>query len=309
MLSILIPIYNFDVRQLVHELHAQGCLLDVPFEIICVEDASSPDFVKINQELIELKHLKIEVLSQNVGRSKIRNYLANKANYDYLLFMDCDSMPTTSSYLLNYCKHLSPDKLLYGGRCYQKQAPSDAELYFHWYYGKNREESSSLLRQQQPHKSFMTNNFLIPRAIFNKIKFDEELTQYGHEDTIFGLELKNRNITILHLDNPLEHIGIEKNIVFINKSKQAIQNLYLLHKKQNLGNDIKLLNYYLMAKKYYLSFFILLFYKLFKGFILRNLCSNQPKLKFFDLYKLGYLIEWSRMEKGNKKRNEVEKRK
>jgi hypothetical protein len=300
MLSILIPIYNFDVRQLVRELHTQGCLLNLPFEIICVEDASSPEFVKINQELIQLKHFKIEVLSKNVGRSKIRNHLATKANYDYLLFMDCDSMPTTSSYLLHYCKHLNPNKLLYGGRCYKEQAPSAPELYFHWYYGKNREESNSLLRKKHPYNSFMTNNFLVPKVIFDTIKFDEQLTQYGHEDTLFGLELKKQNIRILHLDNPLEHIGLEENKVFIQKSEQAIQNLYLLYQSQHIKREVKLLRYYILAKKYFLQLFILFFYKCVKNSILLNVFSSKPKLIFFDLYKLGYLIEWTKKVKNNK---------
>ena len=41
MLSILIPIYNFKVVDVVLELKAQAEKLDVPFEILCFDDASS----------------------------------------------------------------------------------------------------------------------------------------------------------------------------------------------------------------------------------------------------------------------------
>ena len=41
MLSILIPIYNFKVMDVVLELKAQAKKLDIPFEILCFDDASS----------------------------------------------------------------------------------------------------------------------------------------------------------------------------------------------------------------------------------------------------------------------------
>ena len=41
MLSILIPIYNFKVVDVVLELKAQAEKLDTPFEILCFDDASS----------------------------------------------------------------------------------------------------------------------------------------------------------------------------------------------------------------------------------------------------------------------------
>lgn len=292
MLSILIPVYNFDIRKLVQQLHEQGSLLSIPFEIICVEDASKEEFAHLNKELKDLEYVIHEILPQNLGRSKIRNYLATKAKYEYLLFMDCDSMPVSDNYLQNYIQHLQPRQLLYGGRSYQNTAPTNPDLYFHWYYGKNREESKAAIRQQQPYQSFMTNNFLIPKAILQAILFDENLTQYGHEDTLFGLELEKRKIPILHLDNPLEHIGLEINSVFIHKSELAIQNLYWLHQNRHLSQEVKLLRFYLWTKKCYLNFIILPIYKLSQKIILRNLCSNRPILRLFDFYKLGYLVAW-----------------
>ncbi len=32
----------------------------------------------------------------------------------------------------------------------------------------------------------MTNNFLIQQVLLAKIKFDERLNQYGHEESLFG---------------------------------------------------------------------------------------------------------------------------
>jgi hypothetical protein len=41
MLSICIPVYNFDVRALVYELQGQAVRCDVPFEVILMDDAFS----------------------------------------------------------------------------------------------------------------------------------------------------------------------------------------------------------------------------------------------------------------------------
>jgi len=292
MLSILIPVYNFDVCALVKRLHQQALLLDVSFEFIVMEDASAPEFVAKNTVLQTLSNVQYIVLEKNMGRSKIRNHLAAKAQYDYLLFMDCDSMPVDDQYLQNYVTNLHPQQLLYGGRCYQPTPPFEQALYFHWWYGINREQSSAEQRQQQPHRSFMTNNFLIPKTIFQAIKFDENITQYGHEDTLFGIELEQRLIPIQHLNNPLEHIGLEENKVFIRKSRQAIQNLYDLHQKQYLDKEVKLLRFFIKTKLFHIPISII--FSFIQSFLLRQLYSKTPSLLLFDVYKLGYLTHWSR---------------
>jgi len=288
MLSILIPVYNFDIRKLVKQLHKQGILLPIPFEIICSDDGSDEEFIQLNKEIEIFNHVSYELQKENLGRSKIRNHLASRANYEFLLFMDCDSMTTDENYLKNYVLLLDQSKLLYGGRTYQDFAPQDSEYYLHWFYGKNREVSSAEKRSKAPYKSFMTNNFLIPSAIFNQIKFDEELTQYGHEDSLFGLELKKLKIDILHIDNPLEHIGIEKSEIFIKKTEQALQNLYFLNQKHQL-QEIKILKYFLFIQQYHLSFIVSIIFRLIKKPMIKNLYSQKVNLWYFDFYKLWYL--------------------
>ena len=44
MISILIPIYNYDIRPLVTTLVKQGELLDVSYEINCIDDGSEWHF-------------------------------------------------------------------------------------------------------------------------------------------------------------------------------------------------------------------------------------------------------------------------
>lgn len=289
MISILIPIYNFDVRRLVQDLHRQLLASGVAFEIICLDDASPQPSVPPLLPPSSPSTFRYEVLEKNMGRASIRNVLATKAMYPYLLFMDCDSKVVSPHYIQTYLDHLRPDTLLYGGRSYAPTPPNVPELYFHWHYGRQREVTEAATRAKQPYHSFMTNNFLIPKEIFEQIKFDMRLKQYGHEDTLFGLELKKRGIKILHLDNPLEHIGLEDVDTFLQKTRQGIQNLaFLANEYSNL--DTKLLRTYKNLANLHLDGIARRILQILKPFLLQNLRSAKPNLRLFDLYKLLLLI-------------------
>jgi GT2 family glycosyltransferase len=290
VISVLIPIYNFDVRALVVRLQHQAEQSLIPFEIICLDDHSDLHFKELNSEIEGLKNVKFIRLSKNIGRSTIRNRLAELANYEYLLFMDCDSMPETDVFIFNYAAFLKPDTVLYGGRTYSSEKPFNKDLYFHWHYGREREVKTAKQRSENPYSSFMTNNFVIPKKIMLEIGFDESLKHYGHEDTVFGLELKKQGIKIHHLDNPLRHIGLEEASVFLKKSEQAVENLLFLMKKHALEDNIKLLRYFLKSRKWMLHPLIYVWFYLFRSSLKRNLLGTKPKLRNFDLYKLGYMV-------------------
>lgn len=297
MLSILIPIYNFDIQLLVNDLYQQLTKTGIPFEIICYDDGSSETFKQLNRQILHLSTLspfnplKMTYLElpQNLGRARIRNALAKAAQYPYLLFMDCDSKVVSPHYIQYYINHLQPDVLLYGGRSYAATPPEQTELRFHWHYGTQREQIPAYIRQQHPYHAFMTNNFLIPKVIFEKIQFDERLMQYGHEDTLFGLELQQRQIKILHLDNPLEHIGLEYFDAFLEKTRQGIQNLAFLA-KEHPELETRLLKTYRTLQKARLVNITKRILQRMQPFILQQLKAENPDLKWFDLYKLQLLI-------------------
>ena len=128
MLSILIPIYNYNVYPLVLELQKQcsGCKID--FEIFCQDDASN-EFLEENQNVNNLEHCRFELLEKNIGRSAIRNLLATKAKFDYLLFLDSDTIPIHNHFIKSYVSQINQDeKVVYGGIEYQKEKPEDDPL-------------------------------------------------------------------------------------------------------------------------------------------------------------------------------------
>lgn len=292
MLSILIPIYNYDVRNFISELHSQALKENIKFEIILADDVSETYFQKINSELQKLVNVKYIQLNENIGRSKIRNFLAEQALYDNFLFADCDMEITNIKFINKYLFHAKNNSVICGGITYGKKSPQNLNLFFRWYYGIYREKLSAETRNKKPYASFMTGNFFIQKDIFNRIKFNHNLTQYGHEDTLFGIELKRKGIKIKHINNPLIHKGLETTEEFISKTHKGINNLIFIQKRNNypeLFEEIKLLK---IAKKIYpFCFFICFVFKISKNLILKNLKSPKPKLYLFDYYKLGYYYQ------------------
>lgn len=289
MFSILIPVYEFDVNELVQTLYNQCIKAGVDFEILCFDDGSGAAMRQVNRAIRNLDRVRYEELPQNIGRSAIRNALADAARYDYLLFMDNDSKVVRENYIRQYLDQLTPHRLLCGGRCYAPTPPEATRFYLHWLYGAKREQIPFELRRQNPWHGFMTNNFVVPKALFQSIRFDENLTQYGHEDTLFGRELELRQIDILHLDNPLEHIGLEDTDTFLKKARIAVQNLYRLN-RQYPDLDTRLLRAFRTVKRYRLATFLLYALHDLQGILLANLRSKSPSLYVLDAYKLALLL-------------------
>ena len=51
MISILIPIYNFAVKELVSELSRQAQELNLDFEILCIDDNSKSKYTELNKDI------------------------------------------------------------------------------------------------------------------------------------------------------------------------------------------------------------------------------------------------------------------
>jgi len=261
MLSVLIPVYNFNVVPFVKELKAQCISSNISFEIICLDDCSDNSFKTKNSVLANQEYVVYEELPENIGRSKIRNRLAEIAKYENLLFLDCDSKTNNSNFISNYITEINGKSVVYGGRNYEKNKPENPKEYFRWWYGVNRETINSSERKKAIYNHFMTNNFCIPKSIFLAIKLDETINGYGHEDTLFGIELKKKQVPIHHIENPLCHIGLEDFKTFISKTEEGIINLNKLINQQKVDESIKLLRAYDKAKKLKIERYIFSYYK------------------------------------------------
>lgn len=293
MLSILIPTYNYNITNLVQALHKQSEKQQINYEIIVMDDSSAHEFQKTNKSISKLNHVVYLELNDNIGRAKIRNKLADKASFPYLLFLDCDSKLTSKNYIRRYLPFCNGDTIVCGGTAYSKNAPKNKNLILHWRYGSNREVIPAVFRAEKPNNSFKTNNFLISKSIFNTIRFNENIVDYGHEDTLFGYELAKHGFQIKHIDNPVIHTGIEMNTEFIQKTKEGIKNLkYIIQvngTEKKLIKDIKILQYYKFVRDIRFTTIVGRLFRLFEPAMYKNLTGKKPSLFVFDLYKLGYM--------------------
>jgi len=292
MLSICIPVYNYDVSRLVQDLNVQAEVADCPFEILLMDDASDERFQKINQA-IDLESVRYIQLDENIGRSKIRNRLAKEAKYPYLLFMDCDSGIASPEYIKNYTCFFDSPTVCCGGRIYENKEPADS-TYLRWKYGVERECASAAERRENPNAGFQTNNFLIHKSLLEKVKFNEDLVGYGHEDTLFGLELRGQGIIIQHIDNPLIHLGLENASDFLKKTENGIANLHkvellLREKYPEYVAHSRLMRSRLFLQRFHLSGFASKLFNMMRQPMKKNLLSKKPSLLIFDLYRLGLL--------------------
>jgi glycosyltransferase involved in cell wall biosynthesis len=288
-ISVLIPIYEFNVVELVENLVQQCIFCEIDFEIICIDDCSSNAIQKENEALFSIEKVKYEVLDKNIGRSAIRNKLAEMAQYENLLFIDCDSK-INNSYILNYVSYRKEFSVLYGGREEQVQIPETNKL-LRWKYGKAREEKNAKSRSENPYHCFTLNNTFIKKSLFLKIKLEESLTQYGHEDTLFGYELKKRGKNIVHIDNPTIHLGLESNEDFLKKTLQGVQNLYFLYQKGYYDTKNKLLFVFSILTKLGIGKAIAKFFENTDKKIVADLQKGNISLLKFGVLKLIYLLK------------------
>lgn len=296
MLSILVPVYNYDVTALVHALKRQCDICSIDYEIFLCDDASDESIRKNNHGVASLSHVKFMQLEKNHGRARIRNLMAREAKYESLLFMDCDSEVVKDDYIKSYLAFCGSDKVICGGRVYSTNPPTDKKKMLRWKTGKRKEEIKAEVRNKNPYRSFMTNNFLIPKKIILANPFDENISGYGHEDTLFGFELKRKNIPVVHINNPLTHAGLEDAEEFLNKTDNATANLWFMYLSKRLTQDemkeIPLMRIYFRLKKTAGDKALRFFATAFQKNIVRNLLSENPSVFLFDMYKIGKMLNY-----------------
>lgn len=295
MLSILIPSYNYICTPLVRALSRQADKASFDVEIIVMDDASTEEQTKqANREINQWNHCCFIENSINQGRAKIRNLLAEKASKPLLLFMDCDAGVVNSDFIETYVAAWKEESVVCGGLLYERplRNPQNSLRYL---YGIRIEERSAAKRSLSPYNGFTTFSFLVSRSLFLQIRFDESFKGYGHEDTVFGYELQKRFIPIVHIDNPLYHLGLESNEVFLAKTESSVANL--LQANKEFTQDTRLLQAYRKVCRFKLQQVITLCFKGTRPFLRWNLLSSHPSLIFFSFYKLGFLCSLKSLSK------------
>ena len=289
MISVLIPLYNYNIQPLIDNLQKQLEGIKSDWEILISDDASDSKFrlqnlayiQKLNESNILLFQHKI-----NVGNGPNRNYLIDKANFDWLLFLDADVLPVTNNFISVYIHEMKTTEqdIIAGNIFYDNNNPLPHLL--RWKYGKKKEQVSFLKRKKHPILNVRGANFAIKKLVAQNLNFPILRAKYGLVDTRFFLQFKPNQIYVI--ENPVYHLGIEENTVYLQKTRQAVTNaLYLMKNDYELSKMITLISKYKKIRVFnkVLSYLYTLIHKPLET----NLLSTTPSVTLFQLYKILYI--------------------
>lgn len=297
MLSILVPVFNYNVLPLVEALHEQCVTCGIDFEILCQDDASRSVFNIENEKINTLSYCRFTALTENLGHRENRNSLAEQAQHPHLLFIDGDSECVSNNFIATYLSYLEKYDVVYGGRVHPEFCPSDNQK-LRWKYGKFTEDQSATQRQKRKYRALLFNNTVIKKSCFDQIKFEPYKKQYGHEDTQLAYQLSLINASVQHIDNPIAHADIDSNSAYLLKTKEALDSALSLYMGQKIAASfIKIIQVLLLLQKFKLVPIASFLYLRNEKWIEKNLNGKNPRLWIFKCFKLGYLCTLAQKKK------------
>ena len=283
MISICIPVYNYDVSDLLNQLIEQCNDLPEFTEILIYDDASTKQTVLNTQHEMITVHLGKE----NIGSVASRKHLANFASNDWILFLDTDLELPSSDFLASYLNSINDSSTLYyGGVCYKEQTP-EANKILRWKYGHKR-ESRKPQSLEEVYNYFVSCSFLIDKTTFDSIFTSEKMPGYGQDIYITSL-LKKLDIEISFIKNPVIHLGLESNEVYYKKSMEGIETTFHAEINGLIPDNCRpVQRAYLKMKKIGVTRLFIKLIEKRKLQLEKNLVSGKPKLIYLDLLKLYY---------------------
>lgn len=285
-LSVCIPVFNCDVKTLVADLSAEISTKNLDAEIIVIDDSSTLVFSTQNFS----NSVKFYQLKENIGRSKIRNLFLKYTDSEYFLFLDCDAKIISKNFLDNYFELINNENpaVAFGGFT-ETEKPGNLRSK----YSREREIQPLETRRKNPYGTFRGINFLIKRSILQQFPFDETIRNYGYEDYLFAYRLKENEIPITHLENPVLHCDFSTNEEFLAKTETAVQTLspFLKNSGTKSVSEMKLVKAYTFLQKNGLSLPFSMIFKIFRRSVRKQLLKGNPNLRLLDFYKLGLLLQ------------------
>lgn len=292
-ISILIPIYNSVCVKQVKELSAQAQQLNVDYEIIVADDDSPlKDVVRDNEAINDMPNCQYIVKPTNTGSAATRNFLAQKSQYPWLLFIDCDVEISNPSFLRTYILYIDNDYDVINGGIAVADIPQMGSNLRYIYEKAAEADHTAAKRQKQRYQEFRSTNFMIRRDVFLQNPFDERFTKSGYEDVLFGKHLKHSNAAILHIDNPVTMTEFETNPDYVLKTERNLRTLYQF--SSDLRGYSRLITLVSGIHISAILWLMRLWHRMFGAIERRNLCGSRPYLLVFKLYRLGYYLSLTR---------------
>lgn len=289
MLSILIPVYNYNVYPLVSELHKQCLECGINFEILVYNDGGTL-FENENLKIKEFVDCNYISSYNNIGRTQARNTLSTYAKFQSLLFLDADVIPSTNIFIKNYmCYILESNYDVVIGGCSYKIESLKENNHLRFYYGIKREQQSALTRNQKKYAYILSGNMLIKKNIFEKVNYKDATKYYGM-DIFLSYNLMINGNTVYHIDNSIYHLGLENDAVFFEKCLSSVKSrketLLIMPRIEEINS---LLKYYKILNRYKIIGLAKLFFLALEPLLKKLILKKNPYLVCLDLYRLGYM--------------------
>lgn len=288
-LSVLIPTYNDSCLELVNVLQRQVAeILSTEVvegaEIVVADDCSTYKNILAEEELLGgFPNCRVIRPKQNLGRAGIRNFLADNAKGDWILFIDGDMAVKNERFLARYLENANAD-VVYGGYCIDESVEVD-EGNLRYKVERVAEAKKTLeARRQHPYNHFHTANFMIRHEVFDKIRFNEDMKLYGFEDVLFGKTLQEDGIQITHIENPVLFGDFESNAEYLRKTEESVRTQKQF--EHLIGEYSNLIRAYRKVKRWHLAWIFPIVDKCIGNRLRRNILGNNPSVFRFNLYKL-----------------------
>ncbi len=302
-LSVLIPVWRSRPINLLNTLWLQAEALDFPIELWVCDDSADPSFFDWHDAFRGHPGIRILSFTENLGRSRARNMLLSKANGQWVLWLDGD-LEIPPDFLKPYqmfvqAKENEPSKLgpvICGGIRVTpntafvggiEDAAGEGVDRLRYRYAAQIEDTPAAERQKAPYRWVRAAHCLLPTLAARSLSFPEFLHGYGHEDTHWAMQIQAQGMLVQHWDHPVDHCGIDSDAVFLEKTRQAVQNLARLWRYDPLfarfGKEISLIRAHDLLQMTGFMFFLALFSPWFEGRLRKQ---RSISLRFFVLIKL-----------------------
>ena len=287
ILSILIPVYNYNCVALVKALQQQAENCKIDYEILVADDGSdNAEIVCENRKINAIPHSIYHETGQNHGRSWIRNWLVSQSQGAYLLFIDSDAEICNAHFVGNYLRHVEKGAVICGGILHPEEEPSPTRRLRYRYEKAMEPCFTAERRNKHPYANLRTFNFMMPREVALSHPFDESITLYGYEDTLLGGMFEKEGLKVIHIDNPLINADIEENAIFLKKTEESMHSLYQL--KDKMRHHSRLLTSYEKIRRLKIDTLLRFVFPLLRPVLSRHLTGKQPTVIALQFYKLAY---------------------